>query len=1018
MQPSQQAKSRLALLQEWKEQRAAKAGTGGVAPANQHPQRSHLHAAKQPVTARQVTEVGQKENVVTEPTQQQPQLHQSQQQQAQPLVVGSALPKPAPWDNGRRPALPAGQKVQLERQYGILEGRLQALKRESLRPSLGGVPAPAVAGGAATTGSQPQFEAAGNMDMHMLSRLANQLFNDEHFCQLCDKGMSSQLTRSKDGATEETKIIELAGMVKLLRRGMKELQNRTQQFIDHAVTYEREAAQQVESVKLSSESAARCMEVELANARREAATAAASHKNDLANWQGQLDHNKAEVSRLKRELDRVEGERERAREDAKKAEVQLATAEGRLKEMEKAVGQQAKELQMDKNSAAQQMYEMREAAERQRQQLSQSLQTAEANSAELRTVNTALQQQVDKLQQSHAAANDQVQQLKEEMESAQAELEKVREDLAEHRRQHEQVVADSACVLGELQEWQGKAAALLSELTREVGGHEATKQKLEAALQAYTQDQQGWEMLRAKLAAASHHEHSLLEEKAQLKNGLTAALEQQAKLESQLQQTTLEVHQVSERLAAGQAALDIAQAQAAQLQQQVAELAQSLEEEQAATALAVREAAEKGTKLAQLEGELEALQECTIGLGAGDQREMLSRMVSKIAALEAAVAAADAKRRDIHNQLVELKGNIRVFCRVRPSPRSVISYLPDGLSVKLQVEGKEHPFSYDKVFKSESTQAEVFQEVSDLVQSALDGYKGGRSLESQGIIPRSISKILENVARLREQGWEYALEASYIEVYNETLRDLLADSGPGGRREAGKLAEGNAIQHQPNGGHTLVLGATRAHISSEEDAAAICRQAAVARAVESTAMNAVSSRSHSVFMLYITGRNEAAGTVLQGSLNLVDLAGSERLARSQAEGQRAKEACSINKSLSSLGDVFQALASKSPHIPYRNSKLTHLLQPCLGGSGKTLMFVNINPDPESAQETLCSLRFAAKVNSCETAARGGAARNVTGRQSLAPTDPEARRLSVAGGGLKRKAPAPLPPPRATRPKPY
>lgn len=310
----------------------------------------------------------------------------------------------------------------------------------------------------------------------------------------------------------------------------------------------------------------------------------------------------------------------------------------------------------------------------------------------------------------------------------------------------------------------------------------------------------------------------------------------------------------------------------------------------------------------------------------------------------------------------------------------------------------------------------------------------------EGIVPRAVSKILSAAGRLRDQGWEYTLEASYVEVYNETLRDLLAE-----KESKARITENNAIQHAPNGGHTTVLGATRVPVNSEEDAAALVRRAANARAVESTAMNATSSRSHSVFMLYITGKQETSGTLLQGSLNLVDLAGSERLNRSQAEGARAREACNINKSLSSLGDVFQALSTKAAHVPYRNSKLTHLLQPCLGGSGKTLMFVNINPEPESAGESLCSLRFAAKVNACETAAKGGATRNVssivsdpfaaagkpslTGRPSIigggrpstlagpgesgfggnngsgmsGGNNAAARRMSMAPGGAKRKA---------------
>ncbi|KAI8466954.1 MAG: kinesin-domain-containing protein [Monoraphidium minutum] len=382
-------------------------------------------------------------------------------------------------------------------------------------------------------------------------------------------------------------------------------------------------------------------------------------------------------------------------------------------------------------------------------------------------------------------------------------------------------------------------------------------------------------------------------------------------------------------------------------------------------------------------------------MGEGEQRDMVGRLLSRISTLQCSAAAAEATRRELHNQMVALRGNIRVFCRVRPHPQSAVRCLQGGTSLALALDGKEHTFGFDRVFGPQARQEQIFGEVSELVQSALDGYhvclfsygqtgagktftmQGTPDAENAGIIPRAVELILGRVEALEAQEWSYSLGASFIEVYNNTLRDLLAD-GAARNPEAGRITDANAIKHDTSGGHTTVAGACRVAVSGAGHAAELVRRAAEARACGETAMNAASSRSHVVFMLYIEGAHAASGTRLTGCLCLVDLAGSERLDRSLAEGQAKKEACSINQSLSALGDVFAALSSKSAHCPYRNSKLTYLLQPCLGGNGKTLMFVNINPEPASANESLCSLKFAAKVNGCETAARGGAKRNVTG----------------------------------------
>jgi len=277
------------------------------------------------------------------------------------------------------------------------------------------------------------------------------------------------------------------------------------------------------------------------------------------------------------------------------------------------------------------------------------------------------------------------------------------------------------------------------------------------------------------------------------------------------------------------------------------------------------------------------------------------------------------------------------------------------------------------VFPPTAKQEEVFAEISQLVQSALDGYKvcvfaygqtgsgkthtmiGGKDPESLGMIPRSVAQIFSAVEKLRPRGWEFDIEASFLEVYNESVRDLLGAQGK---------AQKHDIKHDMQG-KTTITNLKTFKVSHPSQVHDLIAKADANRACGKTSMNERSSRSHSVFTMHLKGVNASTGQTNHGTLNLIDLAGSERLASSQVSGDRLKETQAINKSLSALGDVITALANASAtHIPYRNSKLTYLLQNSLGGDSKTLMFANLSPAMTSAGETVCTMRFATKVNSC------------------------------------------------------
>jgi kinesin family protein C1 len=356
-----------------------------------------------------------------------------------------------------------------------------------------------------------------------------------------------------------------------------------------------------------------------------------------------------------------------------------------------------------------------------------------------------------------------------------------------------------------------------------------------------------------------------------------------------------------------------------------------------------------------------------------------------IAELKGSLQASEEKRRKLHNTLQELRGNIRVFVRCRPFLRGdeeekdlvsvdsftaasaatvggSIKFNEDNMSLSISnipgtsvmTSGRAattNNFTFDHVFKPTVNQQDVFNEVSDYVQSALDGYRicifsygqtgsgkthtmtGGRDEHSRGITPRSVEQIIKQVLVMKEQGWEVSLMASMIELYNEELRDLLVPPSRDNNIKDNKDGK-DKLKIMFAQGRVNVQGLSSVEINSNDldiglrQINAVMDQAAKTRSTACTNMNDVSSRSHALFMLDIVCKSKDGVTTLRGGLRLCDLAGSERLDRTGTltDATRLKETVNINKSLSCLADVFVSLANKAQHIPYRNSKLTMLLQ--------------------------------------------------------------------------------------------
>ncbi|KAI9218270.1 P-loop containing nucleoside triphosphate hydrolase protein [Blastocladiella britannica] len=473
---------------------------------------------------------------------------------------------------------------------------------------------------------------------------------------------------------------------------------------------------------------------------------------------------------------------------------------------------------------------------------------------------------------------------------------------------------------------------------------------------------------------------------------------------------------------------------------------------------------------------------------------------------ETQIVALERKRRALHNAVLELKGNIRVFARVRPtlstesSPAADLTCAysgtaattgfmgePDELVVRkprVDVAGRAGTdtkrFKLDRVFGSDARQVDVFDEIAQLVTSAMDGYNvtifaygqtgSGKTFtmlgpanwleaaaaagaattasssstttttttttkelaqtigdpyadDPRGMIPRAIDMIFATAETKRVHGWDFALSAQCVEVYLDTISDLFAGVAEGGAftRHSGTGAssgtsnggsartrpaaastatgpgKGRQQQQQQQQERTVVdvapdpnwygeLGtptAERLVLSSPGQAAQLLHRGMARRMYAATALNRTSSRSHLVFSVFVEGTHRETGEAVRARLNLVDLAGCENLAKSGAlnDPKLATEAKAINVSLSTLGNVISRLGATgdTAGVPFRQAKLTRLLQTSLSGTSKVLMVVNVSPLLEHVSESCNALTFAVRVNHTKvgTAVRNRGAKTAT-----------------------------------------
>uniref|UniRef100_A0A7S0Y9G8 Kinesin motor domain-containing protein n=1 Tax=Polytomella parva TaxID=51329 RepID=A0A7S0Y9G8_9CHLO len=570
---------------------------------------------------------------------------------------------------------------------------------------------------------------------------------------------------------------------------------------------------------------------------------------------------------------------------------------------------------------------------------------------ELRYSNNGLKAELEDVKQALADESSQKQQLEETLASARAEVESLKTDLAIAKAN---AAAAAVASVGQQHQESTTAAAAkadraqIAELEQLL--EDRNKEVVDLQEKVTSLDKKAVQLLKEKELIEKKMqriERAREAESAELRDKLEAT---QAEIRLQLRQKDDKISEIVDELASVSALYNDSRAEVEQMKNDQEEL----------------------EELREMKADIERKEK--------QQAVIIENQARRLEELEKLYKDEQVLRKRYFNLMEDMKGKIRVFCRIRPlltfeqdRGQQFGLMTPDEYTIAhlWKDEKKPREYNFDSVFTPDVTQDQVFEDTKHLVQSAVDGYNvcifaygqtgSGKTFtiygneKEPGLTPRGVNELFRIVNR---DGGKYTfhLTVYMLELYQDSLADLLLSPQLKGSKDMPKLE----VKKDPKGLVTVV-GATLVEVTSAKELMAAIETGQQRRHVASTQMNRESSRSHLIISVIIESTNLQTQSVTKGKLSFVDLAGSERVKKSGSTGENLKEAQAINKSLSALGDVISALATEQQHIPYRNHKLTMLMSDSLGGNAKTLMFVNVSPSDNNIDETQNSLQYATRV---------------------------------------------------------